>query len=71
MATGRVSTPAAKIRKLADAQDRQGIFKTVFEYSIFGLQRICDAQGLGPASVKDFKMTTQEWDKQHGEASQQ
>ena len=62
MAFRREGTPSARVRKLASTQDRFGFFKYVFQHTKPS-RRICDVQGLGPASAKEFKLTAEQWDE--------
>ena len=62
MASWRENTPSATVRKLANAQDRFGFFKHIFQYTKPD-RRICDVQGLGPAVAKDFHLTSKQWDE--------
>ena len=70
MAEKQMDTPRTKeIKKLAQKQDRFGIFRDVFQYSTAGMQRICDAKGLGPANAKEWKFSAKDWDAMVGRRS--
>lgn len=62
MASAGKTSKTVAIKNLADAQDRFGIFKLVFEFTKPD-RRICDAQGLGPANVNAFSITTKQWNE--------